>query len=79
MGYQFGFLLKLLVLRSIERPAGKPARTFRGQCRNVGSNVGRIRTSNRSTVASIVAAAEESTNADLVFRGDVGRSRHDSD
>jgi hypothetical protein len=58
VGYQFGFWLKLLVLRSIESPAGLPALTFRGQCHNVGTWNGRIGTSSRSDLDMTVAATE---------------------
>ena len=63
MGYQVGFLLKLLVLRSIESPAGLPALTFRGQCRNVGTWNGRIGTSSRSDLDMTVAATERAVTA----------------
>lgn len=45
MGYQLGFFLKLLVLRTIESSACLPALTFRGQCRNVGTDAGSSQTS----------------------------------
>jgi len=63
VGYQFGLLLKLLVLRSIESPAGLPALTFRGQCRNVGTWNGRIGTSSRSDLNMTVAAIERAVTA----------------